>query len=284
MQVVRRQSKTKGSVIMRAFLWAFVAAVAQPVLAHEYWIEPQKFHPAAATEIMADLRVGSDLSGEAFPWLRQSFRSVLFWPPGAGPVPVSGRMGDLPALRLSPDSGGLHRVSVETTPSFVIYDKPDTFPAYLEYEGLTGVIESHRARGLPETGFGERYVRNARALLQVGPVVDGQADAPTGMPFELVAEGNPYAAGTATIGVRLFWQGAPAADTQVALFFAPPGAARPDGVERSLFRTDADGRVTVPIQGAGLHLLSAVRIEPVDDSAAAVWQSWWASLSFAPGG
>jgi len=269
---------------MRAFLWVLLATIAQAAPAHEYWIETDKFHPDAPQEITADLRVGSDLSGEAFPWLKQSFRSVLFWPPGGEAVALSGRMGDLPALRLSPRIAGLHVVSVETTPSFVVYDKAETFPAYLEYEGLTGVLEAHRARGLPDTGFGERYVRNARALLQVGPVIEGQTDAPGEMPFELVAEGNPYTAGAEEIGVRLFWAGEPVADTQVALFHAPLGAPRPGGVQRLLFRTDAEGRVTVPILGGGLHLLSAVRIEPLDDSAAAVWQSWWASLTFAPGG
>ena len=267
---------------MRPVLWVLLAVLAKPVLAHEYWIEAEKFHPASPDELTADLRVGSDLSGEAFPWLKQSFTAVQFWPPEGDAVPLTGRMGDLPALRLAPEDDGLHRVSVETTPSFVIYDKPETFPHYLDYEGLTGVLEAHRARGLPDTGFGERYVRNARALVQVGEVIEGQGDAPTGMPFELVAEGNPFTDGLKDLQVRLFWQGEPVADTQVALFYAAPDAPRPDGVERTLYRTDTEGRVTVPLLGPGLHLLSAVRIEPVDDSAAAVWQSWWASLTFAP--
>lgn len=268
---------------MRTILFGLVAMLAQPVLAHEYWIEAQKFHPAAPEELTADLRVGADLSGEAFPWLKQSFVSVQLWPPGGEAATLTGRMGDLPALRLDLRGEGLHRVSVETTPSFVVYDKPETFPSYLDYEGLTGVLEVHKARGLPETGFGERYVRNARALMQVGAVTDGQSDAPTGMPFELVAEANPYAPGLTELSVRLLWQGEPTPDTQVALFHAPPGAVRPEGVERTLYTTDAEGRVTVPLW-AGMNLLSAVRIEAVEDSAAAVWQSWWASLTYAPEG
>lgn len=270
--------------MMRVYLWSLMVCLAQPALGHEYWIEAQKFQPPAPEQIAADLRVGSDLSGEPFPWLKQSFKSVAFWTPDGEALPLTGRMGDLPALRLEPQGTGLHRVTVETTPSFVIYDKPETFPAYLDYEGLTGVLDLHRARGLPETGFGERYVRNARALLQIGPVAEGQTDLPTGMPFELVADGNPYAADLREIPVRLLWNSRPAPDTQVALFYVRDGALRPDDVERRLFRTDAEGRVTVPVLGLGLHLLSAVRIEPVEDSAVAVWQSWWASLTFAPAG
>lgn len=267
---------------MRAILSiVLLAALTAPALSHEYWIEAGKFQPPAGKEVTADLRVGSDLSGEVFPWLKQSFKSVALWPPEGEAVPLTGRAGDLPALRLAPEGEGLFRVAVETTPSFVIFEEMEKFAHYLDYEGFPEVLEAHRARGLPETGFGERYTRNARALLQVGPVVEGQTDAPTGMPLELVAEANPYS-GAAEIPVRLYWQGEPLANVQVALFHAAPDAPRPDGVTRTLFRTDADGRVTVPLQGAGLHLLSAVRIEPLEDSSAAVWQSWWASLSFAP--
>ena len=255
---------------------------AMPILSHEYWIDASKFHPTPDEEVTADLRVGSDLSGEVFPWLKQSFRAVQLWSPDQGPTPLTGRTGDIPALRLPSLDAGLHRISVETTPSFVIFETMDVFEDYLAYEGLTGILESHRSRSLPETGFGERYSRNARALIQSGPVIEGQTDAPTDMPFELVAQGNPYEPGLGSLPVRLTWQGEPAAGVQVALFHAAPEAEPPQGVTRQLFTTDGEGLVTIPLQGQGLHLLSAVRIEPVEDSAAAVWQSWWASLSFSP--
>lgn len=264
------------------FLGLLLTAAARPALSHEYWIDAQKFQPTPDEEVTADLRVGSDLSGEVFPWLRQSFRSVLLWSPGQDPLALGGRAGDLPALRLPPLAPGLHRISVETTPSFVLFEDMEKFEKYLEYEGLAATLDLHRSLGLPESDFGERYVRNARALIQSGPVTDADVDAPTGMAFELVAEANPYAAGRTDLPVRLIWQGQPVAGAQVALFHAPPDATPPDGVTRLLFTTDADGRVTVPLRGAGLHLLSAVRIEPLEGSVAAVWQSWWASLTFAP--
>jgi hypothetical protein len=259
-----------------------LATTATPTLAHEYWIEAGRFLAPWPEELTADLRVGSDLSGEVFPWLKQSFVSVSLSAPNGDSTALTGRTGDLPALRFTPQGDGLHRLAVHTTPSFVIFDDPAKFKSYVEYEGFPEVLDQHRARGLPETGFGERFIRNARALVQVGPVIDGQSDAPTGMPLELVAEGNPYAPGLTEIAVRLIWNGDPLPDTQVALFHATPEANRPDEVTRTLFTTDADGRVTVSLQGPGLHLLSAVRIEPVEDSAAAKWQSWWASLTFAP--
>ena len=73
---------------MRMVLSLVLALSAQPLpaLSHEYWIEAQKFHPATAEELTADLRVGSDLSGEVFPWLKQSFATVTLTDAGTEPI------------------------------------------------------------------------------------------------------------------------------------------------------------------------------------------------------
>ena len=255
--------------------------VPQTGLAHEYWIAAQKFQVEPGEAVVADLLVGSMMSGEAYPWLKRSVREAKLWAPDGGVMEITGRDGDLPALNITAAQPGLNRISFHSKPSFVVFEEFEKFQRYLDLEGLTGVAEAHRARGLPEKGFIEKFTRNARALIQVGPVVDGQGDAPTGMPFELVAMGNPYTPGLTEIGVRLTWNGAPAAGVQVALFLTPPGANPPNGVQRTLFTTDAAGRVAVPLTRAGRYMLASVHIEPVDSGTEAVWQSHWANLTFA---
>lgn len=253
----------------------------QTALAHEYWIAAQKFQVEPGEAVTAHLLVGSMMSGEAYPWLKRSVKEAKLWAPDGSAVNITGREGDLPALNLTPAQPGLNRISFHTKPSYVVFEDFAKFQRYLDLEGLTGVAEAHRARGLPEEDFIEKYTRNARALIQVGPVVDGQSDAPTGMPYELVAMGNPYTPGLTQIGVQLTWNGAPAAGVQVALFLTPPGITPPDGVVRTLFTTDANGRVTVPLDRAGRYMLASVHIEPVDAGTEAVWQSHWANLTFA---
>lgn len=253
----------------------------QAGLAHEYWIAAQKFQVEPGEAVVADLLVGSMMSGEAYPWLKRSAKEAKLWAPDGSAVNITGREGDLPALNVTPLQAGLNRISFHTPPSYVVFEEFDAFQSYLATEGLTGVAEAHRARGLPEEDFIEEFTRNARALVQVGPVIAGQGDAPTGMPFELVAEGNPYAPDLAEIAVRLTWNGVPATGVQVALFLTPAGVTPPDGVERTLFTTDAGGRVTVPLNRAGRYMLAAVHIEPLDAGTAAVWQSHWANLTFA---
>lgn len=253
----------------------------QTSLAHEYWIAAEKFQVEPGEAVVADLLVGSMMSGEAYPWLKRSAKEARLWAPDGSAVDITGREGDLPALNVTPGQPGLNRISFHTQPSYVVFEEFAEFQKYLDFEGLTGVAEAHRARGLPEVDFIEEFTRNARALVQVGPVIDGQSDGPTGMPFELVAQGNPYAPGLTEIGVQLTWNGLPAEGVQVALFLTPPGVTPPEGVERGLFTTDATGRVSVPLDRAGRYMLAAVHIEPLDAGTAAVWKSHWANLTFA---
>lgn len=253
----------------------------QTALAHEYWIAAQKFHVEPGEAVVADLLVGSMMSGEAYPWLKRSAKEAKLWAPDGSAVDITGREGDLPALNVTPEQPGLNRISFHTQPSYVVFEEFAKFQAYLDLEGLTGVAEAHRARGLPEEDFIEEFTRNARALIQVGPVVDGESDTPTGMPYELVAVGNPFTPGLTEIEVQLTWNGVPAAGVQVALFLTPPGVTPPEGVERALFTTDAEGRVTVPLDRAGRYMLASVHIEPLDAGTAAVWKSHWANLTFA---
>lgn len=252
------------------------------VAAHEYWIAPETHRAEEGTTLRADLRVGQDFSGEVYPWLRRNVIAARVEGPD-GAADLGGREGDIPALSVPLGGPGLYRISLHTTPAYLIFDSFDQFVRYTEYEGLTGIAERHKARGLPDKGFGEAFTRNARALVQVGPATPDQADAPSGMPFDLVAEANPFVEGLAGLPVRLTWQGQPSPDTQIAVFLLPEGGTAPQDTVRSTLRTDADGRALIPLPQAGRYMLAAVHIEELspEESAAAVWESHWASLTFA---
>ena len=83
----------------------------------------------------------------------------------------------------------------------VTYADWAVFRRYLADEGLDAFADLHRARGLPETGFAERYTRYAKALVQAGPADPADRDVRVGLPLELVAQANPYAAGVDALPV-----------------------------------------------------------------------------------
>lgn len=257
-----------------------LVATSQPLDAHEFWIDADPGRPVMGESVSADLRVGQDLSGASLPYLDTTIRSMTHFSPKDA-EPLASRLGDRPAINdVTFGSSGLHVLTVETHPAYIVFDTMPEFEDYLAYEGLPEIADRHRERGLPDHGIAEEYLRNARALIQVGPVGISDVDRPTGMPFEIVVDGTPFIAGKRTLTVRLTWQGVAAPHIQIALFHLPIGGTAPGDTTRTLVETNGEGYAELPMLGSGQYLLNAVRIEPANGPGGVVWQSHWASLSF----
>lgn len=246
-------------------------ALSQQGWSHEFWIEPRSSVLKLNDPLVADLKVGLDFHGAIFPYLHARFvrfslltRSERF--------EIGGEDGDAPAINLMQTKPGLNVITYHSTPDRLTYTDWQIFVSYAEEEGLTSLLRAHTDRGLPQTGFVELYTRCAKALVQIGPIAEGDQDVANGMPFEMVAESNPYSS-SGSVAVKLTWQGRAQRNAQVTVF-------RDGGkVAKEKLITDDNGRVTVQTQGGGRFMLSAVHIEEtVEDGAS--WHSHWASLTF----
>ncbi|MCG6902729.1 MAG: DUF4198 domain-containing protein [Rhodobacter sp.] len=259
-------------------LRTFVAAMllAMPAQSHEFWISPETYSIGAQDQMLADIRVGQNFKGGAYSYLSSKF--VRFDLVQNGKViAVEGREGDRPALAAAAPGEGLVTIVHQTTDYLLTYSEAEKFVNFVEHKDFDGVLEQHRARGLPDTGFRERYSRYAKSLIAVGA---GQgADQEVGMETEIVALANPYSDDlSGGLPVRVLYQGAVRADTQVELF-----ERAPDGtVEVTKLRTDAAGEVYVPVKAGHEYLVDAVVMRPLEPVAEndPVWESLWASLTF----
>lgn len=205
------------------------------------------------TEIVADLKVGTMMRGEPYPYLSNRFKSFTVTV-GDSTAEVTGDEGDLPALSHVADRTGLHIIAQHTIAFRVTFDDWAVFQGYLVGEGLESFADLHRARGLPDSGFSERYTRDAKALVQVGPVDPADQDVRIGLPLELVADANPYTPGIDILPVTLTWQGNPVANRQITIF-------HDDGaVTRTITTTDETGQALIPLSGDGEYLLNAVQL------------------------
>lgn len=254
----------------------FVFGVAGPGQAHEFWIEPLDFTLENGVAVTGQNHVGQMLKGDTYSYIPASF--VRFdMVDSEGVQPVEGTLGDRPALRFEPRVAGLHIAVYQSVPSTLRYRKALKFEGFVAKEGLDGVLEAHAARGLPAVDFREAYTRFAKALVAVGE--GAGEDRPVGLRLELIALSNPYDT-DGPVRAEVRFEGAPIAGVQVAAF-------RRDGegaVTRTLFRSDAEGRVAVPREDAAMTLLSAVHmVEPSAELAErrnVVWHSLWASLTY----
>ena len=259
-------------VLQLVCLGLFAALIVSNSLqAHEFWMEPENHSVSVGDTLKIKLRVGQHLKGNQQPYIKSWFEEFQILDK-EGIRPVSGMQGDMPAFAMKVRTPGLQVVNYVSSTDDMRYHSKEQFERFIEYEGLTGVLERHQERGLPDLGFREDYVRCAKALA-MGGSAEGQ-DLLVGMPLELLAEENPYLTKSTNLPVRLFWQGEPVPDIQIRIFHR--------GVENEekTVRTDAEGRAQIPLTATGFFLLNAVHMLEVEQDNGAVWKSYWASLSF----
>lgn len=258
----------------RFFLAMWCAICASVATAHEFWIDPQAFQVAQGDQITAHLKNGQEFKGISLAYFD---RNIARFDVVAGDAvePVQGRMGDSPALNIAAPEAGLVVVVHETTPSFVTYKEWAKFAAFAAHKDFSDIKARHDANGFGDVPFKERYTRHVKALIAVG---DGAgADREMGLKTEFIALSNPYAPDfDGSMRVQLLYQGMPRADAQVEVF-----ERAPDGTVRiSLHRTNVDGIAAIPVSPGHDYLFDGVVLATADDSEDAVWDTFWAALTF----
>jgi uncharacterized GH25 family protein len=239
-----------------------VALVSSPVLAHDFWIEPSAYTPAAGELVRLKLWVGEHLGGETLPRneaLIESFTART----GGVESPVLGMDGSEPAGMLRPRGEGGVVIAYRSLRSAVVMD-PAKFQDYLDLEGLPKVPPGR-----------EVFSRCAKCLLAVGGRSDPGVTKPVGLTLELIPESDPYAVSPGgSLTVRLLYQDKPLADALVMAL------DRVDAGTPQRVRSDASGRATFKLPRAGAWLIKAVHMIPAPRDASADWESFWASLTF----
>lgn len=270
MSLLRKTTKLLG-------LLSLSAAFGKALSAHEFWIDPVAFNLPRSAPLVADIRVGQNFEGAAYSYFPKRFKRFEVITENIR-QPVLGRLGDRPALNQPAAATGLNIIAHVTDNQSLVYHEWAKFKAFAEHKNFTGAIAEHQRRGLPKTGFKERYSRYAKSLIAVG---DGAgSDHKLGLLTEIVAEANPYTDDLSTgLPMRVYYRGQPRANAQVELF-----AKASDGhVTISLHITDETGLVRLPVKAGWRYLADAVVLRALDPATAkgAVWESLWASLTFA---
>ncbi|WP_272004366.1 DUF4198 domain-containing protein [Roseovarius sp. ZX-A-9] len=267
--------------VMFTLLACLLIAGAAPraAVAHEFWIEPQEFQVETGAPLTASLRNGQHFEGITLAYFDR--RIIRFdWRMGGNVTPVTGRAGDNPALNLAAPEAGLMVLTYQSTASEVRYKTWEKFAQFAEHKSFADIQARHRARDLPDADFTEVYTRYAKSLIAIGAGMG--ADRATGLEIEIVALQNPYTRSeTGPLPVQVLYQDAPRADAQVEIF-----ERAPDGtVVVTTIRTDDAGIAQIPVRPGHAYLLDNVVLRvpapAVAEAHGAVWETLWASLTFA---
>jgi len=259
---------------MKKLVAACAFAVAAPLLAHDFWIEPTSFRPEVGSFVGLGLRVGQGFRGDPVPLMPDKVVKFVATSPAGAETRVDGVPGRDPAGRAWVTEPGYLIVGYRSSPSNLEL-AADKFEAYLKEEGLEKVSEARARRGESEKPSKEIYSRCAKTLLDAGAAGTVGFDRTLGLRLELVAEKSPKkVAVPGPMPVRLLYEGKPLAG---ALVFA----LNHDEPEKRLSaRTDGAGRVRFDLPRNGAWLVKAVHMIPAPAQSGADWESLWASLTF----
>jgi len=260
------------------FLLAFTLASTSVAVGHEFWISPEDYTVEPGENIVANLRVGQGFEGVKFSYIPSNFERFELVN-GATVLDVEARIGDRPALNMQAPGPGLWIVVHETTDSRLTYQEWDTFFSFVQHKDLSGTLENHAARGLPQVKFKEVYRRFVKSLIAVG--AGAGADQNVGLRTEIIAGLNPYTDDlSGGMPVTVFFEGAPRVDVLVEIFDRDSAGV----VTITTTRTDLNGQANIPVSDGHEYNLDAVVMLPVNASdplVDPVWLSLWAGLTFA---
>ncbi len=249
--------------------------------AHDMWIEPANFTPAAGDIVGVKLKVGQDLLGD--PLVRDSQLIKQFIAEDStGRKPVVGRDGGNPAGFIRAAGPGVVVVGYHSNPSSV-EETAEKFNQYLKEEGLDSIARLRASRQQTNARVRERFTRCAKSLVLTAPAYPAPGNAAhgdrvLGFPLELVAERNPYAAIPGKdLPFRLLYENRPLEGALVVAM------NRRHPMEKISARTGSDGRVGLALRPGGMWLVKAVHMVPAPAGTDADWQSYWASLTFEVG-
>ena len=250
--------------------------------AHEFWIEPIRFIVKETENISANIRVGQMMRGAAYGYYPNNFNRFEI-KTNTSLYPLIGRLGDKPAISISPKGNSLITIIHETTNSTVTYNSWAKFEDFLTEKSMLKIKDLHIKNKYPKTGFKEIYSRYAKALIGSGDSIG--IDQRIGLELELVLLQNPYVDDLSSgLTIELLYQGILRANTQIEIFTRGQDKV----VARSTLFTNDDGQVIFKALPKMDYMINAVvmrrpkKIQNLSENSdqPILWESLWTSTTF----
>lgn len=240
--------------------------------AHEFWLEPERFHLAGNLAAKVRIQVGENFTGERWKGSGRRVRKLRDYFGGhSRALPLQGVTFELPAG--SPD---LHLITFSNDNTFIQLGA-EKFNDYLRDDGLGNALQWRQEHGQENRPGREFYRRCAKTLVQVGPAAaeDSTYALDTGLPLELIPGRNPYAhTGPSDLRFSLRFRHKPLANALVQVWHRGDGRTT-----RQQLRSDSQGEVVFRLWEEGTWMVSSVHMEHLVGQRAD-WQSYWASYTF----
>lgn len=257
---------------------ALLVVSAAGLLAHDLYLRPRAFRVAREHTAIVEFHNGDDFPNSQSPPVVARVRDAqVVSPRGVQPVQALRVEGTAAVAEFRVPDAPAFLMTARTVPHFIELT-PKLFTEYLEHESLSHVIDWRHEHGESHKPGREIYSKYVKSILHTGGP-DPFVCRPAGMTIEFVPLVDPAALQLGQpLTVQALFRGAPLKGLHVEASSSASGSG--EVKLRQLGRTDAQGRISVPLDTAGLWKLHGIQMERRADTREADWESFWVSLTF----
>lgn len=256
------------------------------VFAHDLWLVPARFVVAPGAKVAVLLKTGDTFPvSEGAVKAERVERASLVTAGGSTPLTSFRTDGNSTVADVvAPRAAGGAVVEVVLKP--VATKQPRaSFDEFVKHEGLDAVAAQLAREPRQRDEERRTYAKYAKTLLRVGGGKGAAAlyAKPLGHRLEIVPEADPYALNPGdALPVRLLFDGRPLAGARLVV--GSTAAAMATQSNMPGVRTDAEGRARLRLDHlGGAHYVHALHMIPASGRTDVEWESFWATLTFAPG-
>ncbi len=270
---MRQTSRMRFKII---FLAISFLVIISSLLAHEFWISPDKFIYKRGDKINIRFFVGENFEGFNWSGNKENIQSLKLYYGGVNDD-LSKYISDLPgdSLELTMLDEGTNLIAYNSKNRFIEIEAPK-FHEYLLEDGLFNTIDYRTENNEKDSVGKELYQRCAKTLIQVGLKKDNTSSLATELPLDIIPYTNPYMLKHMdSLKVKILFNDQPVVKSLVKIWHREKGKT----IKTDL-TTDESGNIKFPTNNSGKWMISIVKMIRLENDSLAQWQSYWGSLTW----
>lgn len=261
----------------KSFFLLFLFFAIAPVLAHEFWLEPQRYIFSRGEEINIRLKVGEGFKGENWSGNREKINLLQLYYSDVVDSSlhqhISDEKGD--SLQFSIFEEGTAMVVFNNLNTYIELE-PQKFLEYVTEDGLTNAIDYRKEYNESDSVGREYYQRSVKTIVQIGALKTDVFKKQTPLPLDIIPQSHPYAvSGKQLMKMKILFNKEPLSQHKIRVWHKMP-----DGVTDSSYTSDENGIISFTVEPKGEWMVSCVNMIRLEDDPKAQWQSYWGSCTW----
>lgn len=253
-------------------------------LAHEFWLQPNKYFFNATETATIRFNIGEDFSGENWKGNKNKIQQLLHYTPSNNVNNISSNLSDAigDSIKLPITEEGTHMVVFNSTNTYIQLEAKK-FTEYLIEDGLQQALAFRRDNGEDTLAGKEYYQRSVKTIFQCGRTTTNACTKATSLPLDIIPANNPYLIefNPATKELqdknrfRVCFKSTPLIKHLVKHWYKDENGK----VNCYNLYTNKKGWIYIK-QQKGVNMISCVYMERIQQDSTAQWQSYWSSVTF----